>query len=192
MILSESVWLGEQISKIARADLHAGQFLALQLYTLVFLIAVDVITGLIKSYKRGTITSVRNFEGGLKKLTLLFIVVSTMVLDILSTSLIYFIDADSVGGFDLAAVGFPLFSTLMILWIVVGELISIAENLRCIGVPLPKFITKGLLHIRGAVDKKGLSVVSRVKEKDDGEIAIENRVKMPCSRCGEDQEKEKR
>lgn len=90
---------------------------------LVFMIA-DIVTGLIKSAKERKLSSNLAFEGFLKKATIMIVIIIANLLDILTSA------------------GVPVFRTMAVFFYIGMEGLSIFENVKRIGLPLPKAMSQ--------------------------------------------------
>lgn len=111
------------------------------------LMAADYCTGLTKSWQTGTLSSRTGIKGFVKKLSYGFAVIASVGVDI-------------VVNYCCALTGrqfgyHPMFVLLAIAWLSVNECISILENLKEIGVPLPNFLIKAAKRLKDEVDKEG-------------------------------------
>ena len=103
--------------------------------TLMIFIVIDFISGLIKGYHNKTLSSKHLISGVFKKTCYLFVVMISVRLDITC-------------GTD------ELFRTPVIYMLIAGEGLSILENMRDIGVPIPKIITDKLLELKGGEENE--------------------------------------
>lgn len=107
--------------------------LAIPVYLMLASNILDYITGLIASKRRGEqISSYKGIEGIAKKITLWILVIVGGMIDI-------FINyaAEHMGmGFRIPY----MVSIFVTVWIFINEVISILENARDIGIPLPPFL----------------------------------------------------
>lgn len=108
-----------------------GQILPICVF-LCFIMSVDYITGWYKSWLKKEITSRRGFIGFTKKVFYLFGVVVGFSVDILILYL-----SKTIG---LEITYHTFFGLLVAIWLIINEMISILENLKGIGVPLPTFL----------------------------------------------------
>ncbi|QHJ72459.1 hypothetical protein DP120_18190 [Planococcus halotolerans] len=90
---------------------------------LVFMV-IDILTGLIKSAKERKLSSNLAFNGFLKKATIMLVIILANLLDLLTSA------------------GVPVFRTMAVFFYIGMEGLSIAENVKRIGLPLPKGISK--------------------------------------------------
>lgn len=117
------------------------------LIVLCVVMVIDYITGMISAWKNTELSSKKGLFGIVKKVCYVALVCVGMGVDWLIYSGMKQIGVD---------VNYTIFfSVLVTVWLVINELISILENLRNIGVPLPQFL---------------LSIVKRLK------VSTENRV----------------
>ena len=119
---------------------------------LVVVMLLDYITGMVKAWEAGQLSSKIGIKGILKKLGYLVIVSVACVVD---WGVRY--GAESVGmdwKFEF------LFASIVLLWLVINELISILENVSAIGVPVPSFLT-------AIINKLKTSTENKVGENED-------------------------
>lgn len=117
------------------------------LIVLCVVMVIDYITGMIAAWKSTELSSKKGLFGIVKKVCYVALVCVGMGVDWLIYSGMKQIGVD---------VNYTIFfGVLVTVWLVINELISILENLRNIGVPLPMFL---------------LSIVKRLK------VSTENRV----------------
>lgn len=121
-----------------------GQILPICVF-LCFIMMVDYITGWYKSWLKKEITSKRGFIGFTKKIFYLFGVVIGFSVDILILYLTNMI------GMQLTYHTF--FGLLVAVWLIINEMISILENLKGIGVPLPSFLETIIKHLKIKVEE---------------------------------------
>lgn len=116
---------------------------------LCFVMIMDYITGMAAAWKDGNLSSKKGAFGIAKKLLYLVAVCVGIV-------------ADWVIYSGLQAVNVSLgvstfFGLLVTIWLVVNELISILENLKKIGVPLPKFLLSIVKKLKITTENVGKS-----------------------------------
>lgn len=119
---------------------------------LVVVMLLDYITGMVKAWEAGELSSKVGIKGILKKLGYLVIVSVACVVD---WSVRY--GVESVGmewKFEF------LFASIVLLWLVINELISILENVSAIGAPVPAFLTK-------IIDKLKTNTENKVGDNED-------------------------
>ncbi len=121
--------------------------LAVPVFLLVLCNIIDYITGIWASKFRGQeISSYKGIRGITKKVCMwLLIVVGAIV--------------DKLVIYAVAQVGFLMPFTFMVacvvaIWLVCNEIISILENLKDIGVPLPAFLEKLVVNVKSQIEAK--------------------------------------
>ena len=121
--------------------------LAIPILLLVVSNVVDYVTGVIASKFRGQkISSYKGIQGITKKVCMwLLIVVGVIVDEVI---------AYSVAQFGLVIPVTFVVACIVAIWLVINELISILENLKDIGVPLPPFAMKLLKNIKSQIETK--------------------------------------
>lgn len=109
---------------------------------------IDYATGLCAAkYRSETINSYKSVKGIAKKICMWLLVLVGAMLDILLSYA-----ADTVGisaGLDFIA------ASAAAVWLTANEIISILENIRDIGTPLPPFLLKFAENIKSESEKKG-------------------------------------
>lgn len=113
---------------------------------LVVVMLLDYITGMVKAWEAGELSSKIGIKGILKKLGYLVIVSVACVVDWCVRYA-----AGSVGmdwKFEF------LFASIVLLWLVINELISILENVSAIGAPVPAFLTKIINKLKTSTENK--------------------------------------
>lgn len=113
---------------------------------LVVVMLLDYITGMVKAWEAGELSSKIGIKGILKKFGYLVIVSVACVVD---WCVRY--GAESAGmdwKFEF------LFASIVILWLVINELISILENVSAIGAPVPAFLTKIIDKLKTSTENK--------------------------------------
>lgn len=108
---------------------------------------LDYITGMVKSGIAGTLNSTRGWKGLLKKLMYAVTVAVAMVADYL-----LYIGGSQIG-IDMHESAY--FGTLVSIWLIINECISLLENLSEIGVPIPGFLGRILQRVQDKVDETG-------------------------------------
>ncbi|MGL5656865.1 MAG: phage holin family protein [Fusobacteriaceae bacterium] len=95
---------------------------------LLVMMALDYLTGLIKGYKKKNINSKTAYKGFWKKLVVLFIVVAATQMDMI---------LQNMG-----------IRTLVLMFYVATEFLSIIENAATLGVPIPEKLKSSLEQCR--------------------------------------------
>lgn len=117
------------------------------LLVLLAVMVLDYITGMVKAGISGTLNSTRGWQGLLKKLMYAVTVAIAMVADYL-----LYIGGSQIG-IDMHESAY--FGTLVSIWLIINECISILENLSEIGVPMPGFLGRILQRVQNKVDETG-------------------------------------
>ena len=132
--------------------------LAMPVGLLVVCNIIDYITGLTASKYRGQeISSYKGIRGITKKICMwLLIVVGAIV--------------DELIKYAVAQMGISIPFAFMIacvvaVWLICNELISILENIKDIGVPLPDFLIKLTKNIKSQIESK----TDAIKDEGEGE-----------------------
>jgi toxin secretion/phage lysis holin len=113
---------------------------------LVVVMLLDYITGMVKAWEAGELSSKVGIKGILKKLGYLVIVSVAGVVD---WCVRYGVESAGMEWkFEF------LFASIVLLWLVINELISILENVSAIGVPVPAFLTKIIGKLKTNTENK--------------------------------------
>lgn len=121
--------------------------LAIPIIVLVGLNITDYITGIVASKYRGqAISSYVGFRGIAKKICMWLLVAVGGVVDWLILYAGGTIGIDIKFKFVVACV--------VAIWLIANEIISILENIKDIGAPLPSWLLKITTNIKSQVDKK--------------------------------------
>lgn len=122
--------------------------LAIPILLMVMCNVMDYVTGLMASpYRKEDINSYKSIKGIFKKVGMWILVVVGAVIDQL---LVFTSPAVKMG-----ETFSYLVASIVALWIVCSEIISILENLQDIGVAIPVFLHPLVKHIRSQVEEKG-------------------------------------
>ncbi|MEY8428740.1 phage holin family protein [Lachnospiraceae bacterium 46-15] len=133
--------------------------LAIPVVLMVSCNVIDYITGLMASDRRGQeITSYKGLRGIRKKVCMWLLVVVGAIIDQL---LLY---ASSTVGIELPFTF--LVACIVALWIICNEIISILENIKDMGVPIPAFLTPLIQNIKSQVESMGEQQAGNIDEKD--------------------------
>lgn len=120
---------------------------------------LDYITGIFAAPKRGEkINSSIGWHGIVKKVCMWLLVVVGVIIDELISYTINTIGWDIPFTFVVACV--------VCIWIICNELLSILENLKDIGVPLPAFLAKIVVYIKSKAEQKA-DILPKDGENDD-------------------------
>lgn len=134
-------WLAVAVSTI----MDFLGILAIPVFIMVGCNIIDYITGLIASkYRQEQINSYKGMRGIVKKVCMWLLVIVGAMLDVLIKY------ATQTMGFNIQ-VPF-IVATLVAVWIVVNEIISILENLVDIGIELPPFLMPVVRRIKKEIE----------------------------------------
>ncbi|MGN1154963.1 MAG: phage holin family protein [Agathobacter sp.] len=121
--------------------------LAIPIMLLVISNVVDYITGVIASKFRGQqISSYKGIRGITKKVCMWLLILVGAIIDEL---IIY-----SVEQFGLVVPITFVVAAVVAVWLTFNEIISILENLKDIGVPIPEFILKLTKNLKSQIETK--------------------------------------
>lgn len=129
------------------------------LLVLLAVMVLDYITGMVKAGISGTLNSTRGWQGLLKKLMYAVTVAIAMVADYL-----LYIGGSQIG-IDMHESAY--FGTLVSIWLIINECISILENLSEIGVPMPGFLGRILQRVQDKVDETGNDMAESGKSESE-------------------------
>lgn len=112
---------------------------------LILLMICDYITGMADAYINHTLSSRIGIKGIIKKLCYLLAVVASMGIDwVISSVHISFENSYTV-------------AMLVTIWLIINEIVSILENLKKIGIPLPGWLD-------GIIDRLKISTDEHIKK----------------------------
>lgn len=118
-----------------------GLLIALAVLTL-----VDYITGVVNASQNGVLSSKKGFQGIIRKLCYVAVIIVAMILDFLIS-------------FTTGSLGIEFTSAyvtaIVTLWLCANEAISILENINGMGVDFPKFLAKAFSKVKDAAEKVG-------------------------------------
>lgn len=123
-----------------------GTQLIIPAIILVAVMVLDYITGMAKAWQAGDLSSRVGIGGILKKVGYLVIVAVACVLDWLVRY-----GADQMGldwKLDF------LIASIVVIWLVINELISILENVAALGAPVPGFLQSLIKRLKVSVEDK--------------------------------------
>ncbi len=133
------------VTVVASAVMEFLGILAIPVFLMVGCNIIDYLTGLIASkYRQEQINSYKSMRGIIKKVCMWLLVVVGAMVDVLIKY------ATQTMGFNIQ-IPF-IIATLVAVWIVVNEIISILENLVDIGIDLPPFLMPIVKRIKKEVE----------------------------------------
>ena len=136
--------------------------LAVPVFLLVGCNIIDYITGLMAAPYRedGSISSYKGIRGIIKKVCMWLLVLIGAWIDILIN---YAVECAGVS----LTIPF-IVATVVAVWLVVNEIISILENMLDIGVAMPPFLLPVVRYIKKQVEEKAdVTVNEEAEDKDD-------------------------
>lgn len=121
--------------------------LAVPVFLLVGCNVADYITGLLAApYRTEQVSSYKGIRGIIKKVCMWLLVLVGACMDILIN---YAVECVGI------SITLPfMVATVVAVWLIANEIISILENIIDIGVPLPPFLLPIVKHIKQAVEDK--------------------------------------
>ena len=120
--------------------------LTLPVLVLLFAMCADYITGMVGAYIKGTLSSRTGIVGIFRKLCYMFAVICGIIIDFVLTR--------ATDGFGVAGGDICFFGTLVTVWLILNEVVSILENLSEVGVPLPSFLLKITEKLKKSAEAK--------------------------------------
>ena len=129
--MKENIFRGVIAAAVAGAAAYF-QELALPVVVLFLVMVVDYVSGMVRSWTRGELSSRVGVLGIVKKVSYLLAVVVAIVAD--------WVVQTAAGQLGVDFGGFFFFGLLVTIWLILNECISILENISEIGVPLPSFL----------------------------------------------------
>lgn len=121
--------------------------LALPVIVLLFAMCADYVTGMVGAYIGGKLSSRTGIMGIVKKLCYMFAVVCGIIVD--------YVLMKTAGGFGAVGGEICFFGTLVTVWLILNEVVSILENLSEVGVPLPSFLKMITEKLKKTTEQKG-------------------------------------
>lgn len=100
----------------------------LPLQILLTAIVLDYISGMLKAFYLGEVSSRVGYKGLIKKVGILFTIVVANLTDLI--------------------LGLTIFRSAICMFFVMNELISVLENIALLGVPIPEFLTSKLIQTK--------------------------------------------
>lgn len=113
----------------------------LPLQILLTSMALDYVSGMLKAFYLGDVSSKKGYKGLIKKVGILFTIVVANLTDLI--------------------LGLTIFRSAICMFFCMNELISILENIAALGVPIPEILTDKLMQTQ----TKGNDITSKGGEK---------------------------
>lgn len=120
--------------------------LAVPIIVLMVMMIIDYLSGMSAAWLEGTLSSKLGAKGIVKKVGYMALIVVAMGVDYLIYSGI--VAANIELGYSM------WFGLLVAVWLIINEMISILENLKKLGVPMPVFLEKIVNRLKITVDKE--------------------------------------
>lgn len=132
--------------------------LAIPVFLLVLCNLIDYITGLVAAkYRTESITSYKGFRGIVKKVCMWLLIGVGAIVDTLLNYGVEYVGLEITIPFIVA--------TVVAVWLLVNEIISILENMLDIGVDMPPFLLPLVKNIKKQVEDK--AGAEETEEADD-------------------------
>ena len=129
--------------------------IAVPIIMLCVVMLLDYITGMVAAWRSRELSSKKGSFGIIKKLCYLIAVCVGIIVD-----WVIYSGLDSMG----VSLGIRvLFGVIIAIWLIINELLSILENLRKIGVPLPAFLEKIVRRLKNTTEV----IVTKEDKKDE-------------------------
>ena len=106
----------------------------LPLQILLTAMVLDYISGMLKAFYLGEVSSKKGYKGLIKKVGILFTIVVANLTDII--------------------LGLTVFRSAICMFFCMNELVSVLENVALIGVPIPEFLTNKLIQTKDRAIKE--------------------------------------
>lgn len=144
--MKENVLRGTIAAAAAGAAAYFRE-LALPVAILLFVMAVDYASGMIRAWAKDELCSKVGVMGIVKKVGYLLAVAVAIVTD--------WVVQTAAGQLGVDFGGFFFFGLLVTVWFVLNECISILENISQLGVPLPSFLVALAKKLKKTTEDKG-------------------------------------
>lgn len=141
----------ENTIKVIVATITAGltayfNIMAVPIIMLTGVMIIDYISGMVKAWYTGKLSSRIGAIGIVKKVSYLLVVIVAGVVDWLISS--------GLSGLGISFDSKFYFGLIVTIWFIINECISILENLAILNVPLPKFLTNAIHKLKVVVESK--------------------------------------
>lgn len=154
---------------------HQAQFIGFMFSMLILFITADIITGWLKGWHTGNLDSAKNFRGYIRKATIIVLAIVGIMLELTVAVALMFLQMDNINILGLNMADIPLIATVMLVWLCLGEILSIAENMSGMGVRMPKFMEDGIKRINNNVDD-GKMKIKTVAKENSKDVTIETKI----------------
>lgn len=134
--------------------------LAVPVFLLVGCNCVDYATGLCAvKYRRGQVTSYKSIKGITKKVCQWLLILVGVWIDILIN---YAVECTGIN----ITIPFVV-ATVVAVWLVINEIISILENMLDIGVNMPPFMLPVIKYIKRKLEDKAAVIEDKEEQEDE-------------------------
>lgn len=120
------------------------QILLVPMLVLILIMLCDYITGILVAWSTGTLCSKAGMKGIVRKLGYFFVVCIGGGVDWLLQSGLKQVGLEVQAGYTIG--------TMVLIWLIINEMLSVLENLTALGVPLPGFLKKIVEKLKVSVD----------------------------------------
>lgn len=114
---------------------------------LVSFIIIDVVTGLLKAWKNGDLSSAKSREGVIHKVSELIALVAGFAMDLVLPRIIMELTGKQID--------FKIFGLTIAAYLILTEILSIIENLSQTGVMMPEPVVKRLRDYKDDIEGPG-------------------------------------
>ena len=144
--MKENIFRGMIAAAAAGAAAYFRE-LALPVVVLFLVMAADYVSGMVRAWVNGELSSRAGVLGIVKKVSYLLAVVVAIVAD--------WVVQTAAGQLGVDFGGFFFFGLLVTIWLVLNECISILENISELGVPLPPFLVSLIQKLKKTTETRG-------------------------------------
>lgn len=150
--MKETTLKGISAAALATVGVYFRQ-LGFPFVLFVVVMALDYLSGIARAWYKRKLSSKEGLKGFVKKLCYMLAVAVAVVVDFVIQLAAEQTSLDLTGCFFCA--------TLVLVWFILNECISILENIASIGVPVPEFLLKLIKRLKQSTEPKD-------KEDEDG------------------------
>lgn len=143
--MKETTLKGISVTALAAVGAYFRE-LGFPLVLLVSVMMLDYISGMVKAWFTRTLSSKTGMRGIVKKLCYMLAVAVAVIVDFVIQLAAERTSIDLTGCYFCA--------TLVMVWLILNECISILENAAAIGVPVPEFLLRLIKRLKNASEPK--------------------------------------
>lgn len=133
--------------------------LGFPLILLVAMMSLDYLSGMAKAWLTRTLSSKTGMRGIVKKLCYMLAVAVAVVVD--------FVIQMAAEKTSMNLTGCYFCATLVMIWLILNECISILENAAAIGVPVPEFLLRLIRRLKQSAEPKDEDKKDEDKKDED-------------------------